>query len=101
MMSSVLNIFLMFSAYRWFAPRVMEAQPGLSRRRFCHVPALIFNHQESRVKYLMMRITHLSNRRLARLWVVAEVPALPAGRSPRLLVGVHLQVRSLVIFILY
>ena len=34
----------------------MEAQPGLSRRRFCHVPALIFNHQESRVKYLMMRI---------------------------------------------
>ena len=77
----------------------MEAQPGQSHRR-CNqddlITVLLFSSSNFYSglpgDYLLFQ-----NRRLARLWVGVEVPALPAGLLPRLLVVqvlVGVQVRT-------
>ena len=73
----------------------MEAQPGQSHQR-CNQDdnglvvsqLLIQSPGDALLKH---------NRRLARLWAVVEVPVLPAGLLPRLLVVqvlVGVQVRT-------
>ena len=74
-----------FSAQIWFVLRVMEAQPGQSHQR-C-------NQDDNGLVVSQLLILYwspgdallLQNRRLARLWLGVEVPALPAGLLPRLL----------------
>ena len=71
----------------------MEAQPGQSHQR-C-------NQDDNGLVVSQLLILYwspgdallLQNRRLARLWLGVEVPALPAELLPRLLV-VQVQVRN-------